>query len=232
MDAFQSLFAVIEGELAETDGAAFGPVATQAMHDARAQPKSRSETLPQLPAPPPFIKSCLKRREDSSSITGCEKRRIHFNDERNNTLVYEDIYDKTRLEEWFYTEDDFTDFENDSRGKKKKKKRATGGKRRRAPAKVLVVAEEVTSSDDLETMGGALFGVLGGAAHCIENQDSQDYYFAAAPPPKRRAGASSGRAADLADVYAEESDDDASPLQLLPSPQVSQSQLLQQRLWS
>ena len=145
---------------------------------------------PPQPPPRPGMKSCLRRESDSYRLAGKEGRRVVFGgEEANATLLFVSPYDKDALGEWFYSEEDFEDFEADANGKKRKKK----GKRKRAtPAKASPAQAsaahasparepDAVTAEDLQIMAGVLFPAA--------SADEQNVYQLPPPPPASAAAA-------------------------------------------
>ena len=115
----------------------FADVAAQLLDAASLCPAEHDGPDALLPEPPQpvarlGIKSCLRRECDSSQPAVKEGRRVVFGgEESNDTLLFVSPYDKDALGEWFYSEEDFEDFEADANGRKRKKKK----RKRATPAK-------------------------------------------------------------------------------------------------
>ena len=97
----------------------FADVAAQLLDAASLCPAEHDGPDALLPEPPQpvarlGIKSCLRRECDSSQPAVKEGRRVVFGgEESNDTLLFVSPYDKDALGEWFYSEEDFEDFEAD-----------------------------------------------------------------------------------------------------------------------
>lgn len=94
---------------------------------------ANSKPPPPPPEPKGVLKKELKYAPDAEPVAYPRPRtsRLSFSDAHNETYFHSP-YAKDRLEEWFYTDEDFEEFERDaSRPVQRKKKIGSGGSRRK-----------------------------------------------------------------------------------------------------
>lgn len=92
---------------------------------------------PELLANFPIKSILVKNRKYAPSDSPVKsKERTHRLtwDEPKNACLFVSPYDKDRLEEWFYTDEDFEEFERDASRKPAKKRASSGGRKKRARA--------------------------------------------------------------------------------------------------
>jgi hypothetical protein len=155
----------------------WGQPGDEAQAEEHQEARSESETGA-CRAPRGVLKHKLKYaasgQDDSiaSSSPDSKKKSVAWDDDAN-ALEYMTPYDKEHLEEWFYTDEDFEEFERDARGGSRKK-RSGGGRRKKRQRPQAAPLQLACGSEGAENAP---------SQHLLEDVDAAD----ASTTSKRRA---------------------------------------------